>query len=105
MTTLDQKYPAISGTKVVWQDDRNGNWDIYLYDGMTGATSRLTDDPNDQERPADRWPLRRLGGLPEQREPEDNPDIYLLDLDTGVEMKVNIHDSLSGGYDPPAIRR
>jgi len=25
----DQISPAISGDKVVWQDDRNGNWDIY----------------------------------------------------------------------------
>jgi beta propeller repeat protein len=28
----DQRYPAISGDRIVWEDYRNGNPDIYLYD-------------------------------------------------------------------------
>lgn len=27
-----QEKPSISGDYIVWQDNRNGNWDIYLYD-------------------------------------------------------------------------
>lgn len=28
----DQRYPAISGDRIVWEDYRNGNAGIYLYD-------------------------------------------------------------------------
>ena len=25
-----QEMPSIYGNRIVWQDDRNGNWDIYM---------------------------------------------------------------------------
>ncbi|MCH8218140.1 MAG: hypothetical protein IH892_15385, partial [Planctomycetes bacterium] len=36
---------------VVWQDDRFGHWDIYLYNLNTGREFRLTEDPADQTLP------------------------------------------------------
>ncbi|NIS36471.1 MAG: hypothetical protein GWN07_03260, partial [Actinobacteria bacterium] len=50
----NQLYPAVSGTVVVWQDDRNGHNDIYLKDlaDLSGAATRLTTDEGSQERPA-----------------------------------------------------
>jgi beta propeller repeat protein len=34
----NQITPVISGDYIVWQDERDGNWDIYLYDMSVGRT-------------------------------------------------------------------
>ena len=36
----DQRYPAISGDRIIWTDVRNGNWDTYMYDLVTGKKTR-----------------------------------------------------------------
>jgi len=33
--TTSQLTPKIYANKIVWQDNRNGNWDIYLYTNET----------------------------------------------------------------------
>ena len=47
----DQKHPAISGTTVVWQDMRDGNWDIYKRVLPGGAEEAVATGTADQERP------------------------------------------------------
>lgn len=51
-TGSNQMYPAMAITTVVWQDLRNGNWDIYLYDISASTQINLTEgNPDNQERP------------------------------------------------------
>ena len=43
--------PRIEGNVVVWQDYRNGNWDIYGYDVTSATEFQITDDTGDQRYP------------------------------------------------------
>ena len=45
----DQRHPAISGHLVVWEDDRDGNTEIYARDLLSGIEKRLTFTPNAEE--------------------------------------------------------
>ncbi len=78
-----QTIPAIYGNNIVWQDSRNGNWDIYAYNLTTGAESQITTDTDNQNDPAiyDNkivWEDYRNG----------NPDIYMYNLTTGIESQI-----------------
>ncbi|MFH0964741.1 MAG: hypothetical protein V2A58_12120 [Planctomycetota bacterium] len=44
--------PTICGTVIVWQDNRNGDWDIYGYDLQTKEEMEICRAPGDQEAPA-----------------------------------------------------
>jgi len=46
------KNPAISGSVIVWQDNRNGNWDIYGYDPAVDTEIEICLDSGDQEAAA-----------------------------------------------------
>lgn len=47
-----QKYPDICGDYIAWMDDRNGNWDIYMYQVARQEEKRVTTDSTDQWYPA-----------------------------------------------------
>lgn len=85
MTTdpADQWFPVIWEDRIVWQDERHGNKDIYIYDLATGTETRLTTDPASQMYPAiwgDHivWEDTRHG----------NKDIYTYNLATGTETRL-----------------
>jgi beta propeller repeat protein len=73
---------------IVWQDNRNGNWDIYTYDMSTGQEQQLASDTTDQRDPAIHgdivvWQDYRNG----------NWDIYMYDMSTEEEKQITTHIS------------
>lgn len=78
-----QKDPAIYKDIVVWEDNRNGNWDIYGYSLSTQKEFQITTDPADQYDPAIYediviWIDRRSEG----------ESIYGYNLSTGEEFQI-----------------
>lgn len=77
-------FPAISGNRIVWGDDRNGNYDIYLYDLATNRERSITTEFRRQLYPdiSGNWIVwfdDRHNG---------SGDIYLYDLSRGTEQRI-----------------
>lgn len=95
----EQSSPAIDGDQIVWEDQRNGLDDIYLYDLATGAERQLTTDPAWQENPtiSDQriaWFDNRDSGF------TGKSDIYVYDLQDDRAQRVT---SASAPRFAPAI--
>jgi beta propeller repeat protein len=74
--------PVIYGNNIVWEDDRNGNWDIYIFNLSTKEQIHTT-NTSSQTNPAiygDKvvWQDERNGGS----------DIYLQDLSNKKQTRV-----------------
>lgn len=41
-------YPAISGNRIVWEDNRNGDWEIYMYNLESKSEKRITHNSKNQ---------------------------------------------------------
>jgi beta propeller repeat protein len=91
----DQLHPRISGSRVVWQDLRNGKWDIYTKNLTGGAATLIPSVSADRQHPAVDgnvvvWQDGRNG----------NGDIYGYDLSSSTELVVSI---ASGDQADPVI--
>ena len=91
-----QSRPAVYGTKIVWQDGRNGNWDIYMHNVVTGITTRVADSTDMDEQPA-MWGSRIVW----QRLVGNNWRIMCYDTSTGTETRVTAGYPYT--YEKPAI--
>ncbi|MFH1460186.1 MAG: C25 family cysteine peptidase [Candidatus Omnitrophota bacterium] len=81
----ERRYINIEGNYIVWQDKRNGNWDIYMYNIADGAEVQVTDEPCDQKYPGisgNRIVWQQI------REKDGYWDIYMYDITTGVKTQI-----------------
>lgn len=87
-----QCFPAIYGDIVVWEDDRNGNDDIYGYDLSTSTEFQITTDTNDQGSPA------LYGNIVVWEDDRKGGGIYGYNLSTKEEFMIS--DNASWRSDP-----
>jgi beta propeller repeat protein len=76
---------SLHDDRVVWHANRNGNWDVYMYDFHTHMERRITTHAADQADPSIHgnriaWADKRHGGT--------WWDVYLFDLGTNVEQRI-----------------
>lgn len=77
--------PAVSGSRLVWLDERDRTHNIYLYDLDTRSETRITNTPGDRHLPdisGDKIVWRQA----DQR--EGDTDIFCYDLATGQERAI-----------------
>ncbi len=85
--TGDDLYPSWSadGTKLVFQSNRNGNWDIFQYDLESDTVLQLTNTNANEQYPL--W-LSKQNRLTYTSDKTGVEQIYFLDLLTGTEEPV-----------------
>ena len=83
-----QVYPSIYENKIVWSDDRNGNWDIYMYDLEKKQEKQITTDISDQFD-SDIYENKIV--YADNR--NGNVEIYLYDLETGIEKRITNNEA------------
>lgn len=90
-----QQHPRVSGTRVVWQDNRSGNWHIYTRETAGASSTAITNNASDQMYPA-------ISGniIVWQDNRNNNWDIYGYDLTQSQEFVICID---AGNQERPVI--
>jgi beta propeller repeat protein len=86
---FEQGRPAIDGNRVVFQDRRSGNYDIYMVDVSTNVETQLTTNTGNQTYPSISG--TRVVYLDDRN---GNTEIYMTDVTTGVETRITTTTSI-----------
>jgi TolB protein len=84
----NQDNPSIYKNKIVWNDDKNGNSDIYMYDLFTESEKQITNNSKNQYNPSI-WENKII--WIDNR--DGNRDIYLYDLTKEIEKQITFNNS------------
>ena len=92
-----QQFPDIYGTTIVYQDNRNGDWDIYMFSlyGTLTPETRITDNSADQINPQIYGDI-----IVWQDDRNGNWDIYIYNITAHTETQITNNTSTQGN---PAI--
>jgi TolB protein len=90
------QFPSHDSGKVVWQDDRNGSPEIYLYDLDTSTETQITSLIGS----AQQWPDISGDVIVWEDSRNGNYDIYMYDIGTDTETQVTTD---AGGSRQPSI--
>ncbi len=100
-TSADEAFPAYSadGTKIIYQTNEAGNWDIYQYDLTTQTTTPLVTDKAEEENPffsPDGQMITFTSTAADHRDVDYNQklrDIYIMDLNTKTTTNLTTNGS------------
>jgi len=87
--------PAIYDNRIVYADERKGNYDIYMYDLSTKNETQITSSPDNQVSPAiygNRILWKDVGG---EDDGGEYHGIYMCDLSTNQKFKITSRGSES----------
>lgn len=93
MYELAYPYPSADGTRIAFQGNFDGRWQLYEITTEDGAVRRLHISPGDDTHPALSPDGRRLAFISNR---EGNDDVWLLDLKTGEARTVAPHPGKDG---------
>ncbi len=67
------------GNRVLFQSDRNGNWDIFIYDLINDTAYSVVNNPENEENPVVS-PYDDVIVYNSQSQPENGKDLYYIDI-------------------------
>ena len=92
LNAFDQIHPAIYGDYVVWEDYRNGNWDLYLYtfiNDIVGWPSLILNEDFDQKNASI---FEEFVVFQDERDNDGGIDIWQWEMPPGVDLAILIED-------------